>query len=267
MKIIFDPKLRKLAEKLRGALTVSSQISDNRLQIGNEEVLFVGRGVANKTLKGKKKYPKCWEIGKLADSIDYLRKIILDGKTLEKAGSKCGNRNSPEHIVTMRFDYDCGGASFCTWMLMINREDVLKTDVYRRLDVNPVDGTKSEKIKQVLDEEQIPYLEIWEARLDDVENVLNNNGVVLISYQSEGSDEEVEKLECGHYSIIFDIDEENVWLIDPSFDEEYIPGAGIGVFSMARPEFEKRWIDKGVDGQVYKNWMMGVRRVPMDKVE
>ncbi len=251
MKIVFDPKLKILAAELKKVLGKKG-----------EGVLYIGRGLANKALKQKTEYPKSWEIGKVADSIDYLSKIILDGKTLENGK----HRKSPEHIVAQKFDYDCGGAAFSTLMLMINREGVLKTDVYRRLDVNPIDGTKSEKIKEVLEEEKIPYLEIWEASLTDVENVLNNDGVVLISYQSEGSEEEIEKLECGHYSIIFDIDEEKVWLIDPSYDEEYTPGAGIGVFSMAREEFEKRWIDKGVDGEIYKKWLMGVRRVQTDSL-
>lgn len=265
MKIVFDPKLKGLALKLGGVLGVTKLDSGSGSGMTEEErenVLFVGRGMANKALKDKKKYPKCWEVGKVTDSIDYLSKVILDGKTLQKTESKCGRRKSPEHIVAMRFDYDCGGASFCTWMLTINREDVLKTDVYRRLDVNPIDGTKSEMIKKVLEEEKIPYLEIWEASLDDVENVLDNNGVVLISYQSEGSDEEIERMECGHYSIIFDIDEEHVWLIDPSYDEEYTLGYGKGVVRRTREEFEKLWIDKGSDGTVYHHWMMAVKSSP-----
>lgn len=251
MKIVFDPKLKILAKKLGKVLGIRTQDS--------EETLFVGRGMANKALKNKKSYPKCWEVGKVTDSIDYLTKIILDWKTLEKTRSKKEHRKSLEHIVAMKFDYDCGGATFCNWMLTINREDVLKTDIYLRLDVNPVDGTKSEKIKEVLEEEKIPYLEIWEASLNDVENVLNNDGVVLISYQSEGTEEEIEKLECGHYSLIFDMDEEVVWLIDPSFDEEYTPGYGKGVVRRPREEFEKLWIDKGSDGTIYNHWMMAVR--------
>ncbi len=256
MKVVYLPKLKKLAMELGKVLEKK-----------RNGVLYVGRGLSNKALKRLKTYPKSWEVGSKADSFDYLRKIILNEKTLAKEESGKKRRKSPEHIVAMRFDYDCGGATFCNWMLTINREDVLKTDVYRRLDVNPVDGTKSEKIKEVLEEEKIPYLEIWEASLNDVENVLNNDGVVLISYQSEGTEEEIEKLECGHYSLIFDMDEENVWLIDPSYNEEYIPGSGIGVFNMTREEFEKRWIDKGIDGEIYKKWMIGARRVQADRVE
>lgn len=263
MKIIFDPKLKTLAEKLGEALGIKTQKIETKKTQNDENIFFVGRGMANKALK-KKKYPKCWEVGSKADSFDYLRKVILNEKTLVKEESGKKRRKSPEKIVTQKFDYDCGGAAVSTLLLMLGKEEVLKTDVYERLKVNPIDGTKSINIKKFFDEEKIPYLEIWEASLSDVENVLSNNGVVLISYQSECGEEEIDKLECGHYSIIFDLDEEFVWLIDPSWEEEYVPGSGIGVFKTERVEFEKRWIDKGVDGEIYNRWMMAVRTDPTD---
>lgn len=260
MKIIYDPKWKKLAEKLGVVLEITNLDSGSGSGMTEgEEVIFVGRGIANKVLKKMKTYPKCWEIGKVADSIDYLRKIILNEKTLEKDECRGKRRKSPEKIITQKFDYDCGGAAVSTLMLMVGREDVLKTDVYGRLGVNPIDGTKSIEIKKLFEEERIPYLEIWKASLTEVENVLNNNGVVLISYQSEGSEEEIKRLECGHYSIIFDMDEEYIWLIDPSWNEEYTSGSGIGVFKMGRIEFEKLWIDKGVSGEIYDKWMLAVR--------
>ena len=182
----------------------------------------------------------------------------------EESGKK--RRKSPEKILFQKYDYDCGGGIFCTALIMVGREDVLKTDVYSRLEVNPIDGTKSENMKKLCEEEQIEYLEFWEASLDDVENVLNNHGVVITSYQSEGTEEEVKKLECGHYSLIYDIDAESVWLIDPSWDEEYISGFGNGVVRRSREEFEKLWIDKGVDGAIYKKWMMAIRRNQTDSL-
>lgn len=266
MKIIFDSKLKKLAERLGEVLGIKTQKIKTEKTQNNEETIYVGRGMANKALKKMKKYPKCWEIGKVTDSIDYLSKIILDGKTLEKTGSKNGHRKSPEKIVTQKFDYDCGGASVSTLLLMLGKEEVLKTDVYGRLEVNPIDGTKSINIKKLFDEEKIPYLEIWEASLTDVENVLSNNGVALVSYQAQGEPEEIARLECGHYSIIFDIDEEFVWLIDPSWEEEYVPESGIGVFKIEKAEFEKLWIDKGVDGTIYNKWMLAVRMNTTDSL-
>lgn len=265
MQIIYDPKLKKLARKLGEVLGVfSSKLLVNSYRIDKEETVFVGRGMANRALKKKKKYPKCWEVGSKADSFDYLRKIILNEKTLRKEEFGKKRRESPEKIVVQKFDYDCGGAAVSTLLLMLGKEEVLKTDVYGRLEVNPIDGTKSINIKKLFDEERIPYLEIWEASLTDVENVLSNNGVVLVSYQAQGESEEIARLECGHYSIIFDIDEEFVWLIDPSWEEEYVPEAGIGVFKIERAEFEKRWIDKGVDGTIYHKWMLSVRMNPVD---
>lgn len=169
-------------------------------------------------------------------------------------------RNKPEKIVFQRDDFDCGWGMVCTLLLMLQKEEVLKTDVYKRLEVNPVDGTKSEKIKELFDEENIAYIEFWKSDLTDIENVISVGGVCLVSYQAWGEPEEIEMLECGHYSIIFDIDEESVWLIDPSYDdEEYMPGLGIGVIKRPRDEFERLWVDKGNDGTVYEKWMMAVR--------
>jgi len=217
-------------------------------------------------MTGMRKVFCIWEVGSKADSFDYLRKIILNEKTLVKEESDKKRRKSPEKILFQKYDYDCGGGIFCTALIMVGREDVLKTDVYSRLEVNPIDGTKSENMKKLCEEEQIEYLEFWEASLDDVENVLNNHGVVITSYQSEGTEEEVKKLECGHYSLIYDIDAESVWLIDPSWDEEYISGFGNGVVRRSREEFEKLWIDKGVDGAIYKKWMMAIRRNQTDSL-
>lgn len=268
MKVVYLLALKELAVKIGEKIGVICIDSRSRVHDifdlrgndkTNESIIFVGRGLANKALKRKKKYPKCWEVGSKADSFDYLRKIILNEKTLVKEDSGRKRRKSPEKIVAQKFDYDCGGAAVSTLLLMLGKEEVLKTDVYERLGVNPIDGTKSINIKKFFDEEKIPYLEIWEAGLSDVENVLNNNGVVLVSYQAQGEAEEIACLECGHYSVIFDIDEEFVWLIDPSWEEEYVPGSGIGVFKMGKTEFEKLWIDKGADGEIYRKWMLAVR--------
>ncbi len=263
MRIIFDLRQSSLSQKIGKILDVScvdfSSWFDTSL-IKKENLLFVGRGLANLALKRNKEYPKCWEICKVPDNIDYLRKIILNDKTLEK--SKLGDlhRRGPEKIVAQKFDYDCGWGMVCTTLLMLNREDVLKTDVYKRLEVNPRDGTKSQNIKKLFEEEKIPYLEIWKASLADVANVLNNNGLVMISYQSEGTEEEISRLECGHYSTIFDIDQEYVWLIDPSWDTEYTPGFGKGVVRITRDEFDKMWLDKGSEGELFDHWMLAVRQ-------
>lgn len=259
MKVVYLSQFKELAKKLGETLGVS--LMDSRLR-GNdsvEETVFVGRGLVNKALGGKKSYPKCWEIGKMADSFDYLRKVILNEQTVEKTEPDRRRRKTPEHIIPQDDEFDCGKGAVSTLFLMKQRLDVLKTDLYSRLEVNSIDGTKSENIKKLLDEENEPFLEVWNADLNDVENILKYDGVMLVSYQAWGEPDEIERLECGHYSILFDMDDEFVWLIDPSKDEEYTPGYGSGVIRRTREEFERLWIDKGVDGTIYNKWMMAVR--------
>ncbi|KKT53838.1 MAG: hypothetical protein UX08_C0027G0002 [Candidatus Collierbacteria bacterium GW2011_GWB1_45_35] len=260
MKIVYLLALKELAVKIGekiGVICIDSRLRGNDKT--NESIIFVGRGLANTALKRKKKYPKCWEVGSKADSFDYLRKIILNEETVDNKNTVDGHRKAPEKKVFMELYFDCGDAAVKTLLLMLQREDVLKTDVFKRLDVNEVDGVKSINIKKLFDEENIPFLEVWNADLSDAEKVLDNGGVMLVSYQAEGTEEEIERLECGHYSIIFDVDSEFVWLIDPSYNEEYTPGLGIGVVKLPRDEFEKLWIDKGIDGTIYEKWMMAVR--------
>jgi hypothetical protein len=258
MKIVYKKELKDLAKRLGEVLGVRSQISDDSSQIGDETV-FVGSGLVNEALKDMKKYSKCWEIGSKADSFDYLDKIIFNKETVESNEPERKRRKSPEHIIPQEGEFDCGKGAVSTLFLMKQMFDVLKTDLYSRLEVNPVDGTKSINIKKLLDEENVPFLEVWNADLVDVENILKYNGVMLVSYQAWGEPDEVERMECGHYSIIFDVDDEFVWLIDPSIDEEYTPGFGRGVVRRSREEFEKLWIDKGVDGTIYDKWLLAVR--------
>lgn len=190
---------------------------------------------------------------------DLLLKLLFNISTVDKDLPHNGHRKSPEHIVAQKFDYDCGLGAFSTLMLILNREDVLKTDLYDRLGVNPIDGTKSEKIKTVLNEEKVAYVEVTNAKISDLEAVIGIGGSCLVSYQAWGEPEEIEKIECGHYSIVFDVDDKFVWLIDPSEDVEYTPGFGKGVVRRTRDEFEKLWIDKGVDGTIYDHWLLAVR--------
>ncbi len=205
---------------------------------------------------------KIIQVSKRVD-FDMLRQVLFnDSYVLNETQTKRAKRKVPENVVCQEFDYDCGWGTFSTLMIMKGREDVLKTDLYKRLDVNPIEGTTSEKIKEVLDEENIPYLEIWSGDFLDVEKAIESERVVLVSYQAWGEPDEIERLECGHYSIIFDIDEEFVWLIDPSWepnwDEGVVDKLGKGVVKRTRSEFERLWVDKGSDGIIYQNWMMVV---------
>jgi hypothetical protein len=64
---------------------------------------------------------------------------------------------------------------------------------------------------------------------------------------------------CGHYSIVIDIDDEYVWLIDPGVEVEAEPGRGVGVIKKERKDFDKRWVDRSGSGEIYDHWMVAVR--------
>lgn len=199
--------------------------------------------------------------------ITYISGILRDDvikddifQIVENEKKSKGRKKAPEiEPVIMRFDWDCGGAAFCDDLLMMKRDDVLKTNLYERLDVNPIDGTKSQNIKKVCEEEGIEYVETTGASINDLEYWLSNEYVCLISYQAWGSEEEMDALESGHYSTVFSIDEEGVWLLDPSIDTEEIPDAGKGVICVTKEELDRRWIDKGVEGEIYDHWLLAMK--------
>lgn len=195
----------------------------------------------------------------MPSDFDFWSKLLLNVRTVASEEDSRRQNKPPERIIPQNYDYDCGFGMFCTGMLMIGREDVLKTDLYTRLNVNPIYGTRSEDIKKVLEEESISYLEMTLAELVDLEALVSIGLPVFISYQADGTEEEIARLEGGHYSIVFDVDSEFVWLIDPSDDVEWEPGFGKGVVRIARGEFEKKWIDKGVDGTVYDRWLIALK--------
>lgn len=202
---------------------------------------------------------KFWKIFGEKNDFDFWADLLLNGRIVLGEEFLRKHKSPPEKIVPQNYDYDCGFGMFCTGMLMIGRDDVLKTDLYSRLRVNPVDGTRSEDIKKVLEEEGVPYVEMVDTDLMILEALVVAGCPVFVSYQSEGSDEEIKNLECGHYSIVFDIDEEFVWLIDPSYDMEWEPGFGKGVVRVLRSDFLKKWIDKGTDGTIYDKWLIALR--------
>jgi len=190
---------------------------------------------------------------------DVVIKLLFSFSTVEKEkGKRAAKRKEEIHNVVQRYDFDCGWGAVSTILLMIRREDVLKTDLFGRLGVNPLDGTKSQNIKKLFEEENIRYVESWGTSIEQVRTNLLYGKVCLVCYQAWGSLEEMEKLDSGHYSVIFDIDDQYVWLLDPAVDEEDVPGAGMGVVRKEIGEFDKWWIDKGLEGEIYDHWMIAV---------
>jgi hypothetical protein len=192
--------------------------------------------------------------------LDKVLELLFINQKLEKEPPKKGTkRKLGIEPVTQKFNYDCGVATVSNLLLMLQREDLLKTDLSQRLEVSPVDGTRIRKIKDLFDEEGIEYSETMGAEISDLEAVLAVGYICMVCYQAWGTDEEINTLESGHYSVIFDIDDESIWFIDPSVRQEDAIGDGIGVIRRNRQEFDKNWKDKGMEGEVYDHWMLAIK--------
>lgn len=161
--------------------------------------------------------------------------------------------------VVQKFDYDCGGAAVVDLLSLLGREDVINADLYQRLDVNPMDGTKSQNIKKLFEEEKIEYSEKFKATVDDLDKLIKEGCVCLISYQAWGTEEEMDNLDSGHYSIVFEVDKEYVWLIDPTIDGVEVPGSVPGIVRRSKDYMERRWVDKGTAGEIYDHWLLAVK--------
>jgi len=188
-----------------------------------------------------------------------LELLFLKQKLEKEPPGKGRKRAAGIEPIMQRYNYDCGGAAVSNLLLMLGKEEVLKTDLYQRLEVDPINGTRIKNIKKLLNEEGIEYFETSGASISDLEAVLTVGYFCLVCYQAWGTEEEMGTLESGHYSVVFNVDEKNVWFIDPSVQEEDDIGEGIGVIFRTREDFDKRWKDKGIEGEIYDHWMLAVK--------
>ena len=195
-----------------------------------------------------------------AKYFDKVLELLFMNQKLEKEPPQKGRKRVVRiEPVIQKFNYDCGGAAVSNLLLMLGRGEVLKTELYQRLEVDPVNGTRIKNIKKLLDEEGVEYFEASGAGISDLEAALSVGYVCLVCYQAWGTEEEMDTLESGHYSVVFDVDEKSVWFIDPSVLKEDEVGEGIGVIFRTREDFDKRWRDKGVEGEIYDHWMLAVK--------
>lgn len=191
--------------------------------------------------------------------LDRVLKLLFTNYKVEKEGpAGASNRGYEIEPVIQKFDYDCGPASVGSLLLLIGKEDLLKTDIYQGLGVTS-EGTKPKNIKKFLEEEKIEFIETFGSSISDLKRTLDGGYACLVAYQAWGNEEEVRNLESGHYSVVFDMDEEFVWLIDPSVHEEMLTGFGVGIRKIPIVEFDTIWKDKSVDGEIYDHWMIGAK--------
>lgn len=152
--------------------------------------------------------------------------------------------------------YECGLSSVMTILNSLGlkqRKDTLK----KRLGTSSKVGTHPERIKTFLKEMDLKFRETHGATLGDLESRLKRQRLCLVVYQAWGSHRDYERMESGHYSVVFGFERDYLWLADP-----FVKGGktryGKGVRKIRKTVFESRWRDMDHKGEVYDHWMIAV---------
>ena len=152
--------------------------------------------------------------------------------------------------------YECGLSCVMTILNSLGirqRKEALK----KRLGTSSKSGTHPERIKGFLREMGLKYRETHGGALSDLESRLKRQKLCLVVYQAWGSQKYCDRLESGHYSVVFGFENEYLWLADP-----FVKGGktryGKGVRKIKKTVFESRWKDMDHKGVTYDHWMLAV---------
>jgi len=145
-------------------------------------------------------------------------------------------------------DYTCGATSLLSILVHYGFCNETEMTLAEKLDTNPGWGTDPADIERVLLEYGFEIESRSGMSFNDLEMMVEAEMPVLVTYQawSESDQPWNECWEDGHYSVVIGMDDENVYLEDPSLAGEigYIP----------RQEFLERWHDIDRKGNELKQF-------------
>lgn len=158
----------------------------------------------------------------------------------------------PVKPVIQMNGYECGVACVQTILgtrgLRSNRLSLKKS-----LHTNPRYGTLSHRIKNLFKSHGLRAKEKFGANLSDIGAELSKGRLCLVAYQAWGAKKYYKKLQSGHYSVVFGIEADYLWLADPFVKGERVRYRR-GVRKIRKAVFEGRWMDAdGLD-----HWMLAV---------
>lgn len=151
---------------------------------------------------------------------------------------------------------DCGVAAvrsiFTSLTGVVLDEDALR----ERLGTTEEQGTRTKEIIRFFEEKGLVCEESENNSIESIKKELGEGKLCLVAYQAWGTEEEYQELESGHYSVIYGVDENDVYLLDPSIHED--EGMGLGKRKMRIDRFLDQWKDKNNRGRVYDRWCLSV---------
>ena len=162
----------------------------------------------------------------------------------------------PVKPVIQANGYECGVA--CVQTILGTRGiKSNRLSLKGRLHTTKGYGTLPTKIREVLTLYGFKIKEKFEANLGDIESELGKGRLCLVAYQAWGAEKYYEKLQSGHYSVIFGIEKDYLWLAD-----SFVKGKRVryrpGVRKIKKELFEKRWRDEDGRQKLYERWYLAV---------
>ncbi|EKD53111.1 MAG: hypothetical protein ACD_61C00151G0004 [uncultured bacterium] len=162
----------------------------------------------------------------------------------------------PVKPVRQENGYECGLASVMTILRTLgckSRKDTVK----RRLGTTSRRGTHPERIKGLFREMDLNFREKHGASLHDLENRVKKQKLCLVVYQAWGSQKYYDRMESGHYSVVFGVEKDYLWLADP-YVRQQKSKYGKGIRKIRKETFDGRWKDVDHKGVLYDHWMLAV---------
>lgn len=150
---------------------------------------------------------------------------------------------------------DCGPVAVKSIYASI-RGEVLSDDSLKVRLGTTSEGTRPESVKKFFMEEGFVVSEGENKTIEDIKNELIQGRLCLVVYQAWGTEREYEALESGHYSVIYGIDDEDVYLLDSSIYKDV--GLGIARRKLSMERFLANWKDRDEDGKLYNRWYLAV---------
>jgi predicted double-glycine peptidase len=145
--------------------------------------------------------------------------------------------------------YSCGVACLMSILAYYNRFDGNESELAKKLKTNYDDGTSPENIIKTAKEFGLNSYMKENCTIEDLKKFVSNKIPVILSYQAWSNDEQEpwsKEQDDGHYSVLIGVDDNNVYINDPSLLNKK------GLIPIK--EFMKRWHDEG-----YKNMCIVVQ--------
>lgn len=161
-------------------------------------------------------------------------------------------------IYLQKHNYDCGAGAAAIVLRNLGYRVNYK-NLLLALEVSRRNGTRATNLENYFRKRNFSVACRNYTSVKDLRQEVLKGHMPIVAYQGSGTRREMDRFEGGHYSVVAQITERNVYLLDPGIAEDF--GDGIGWNVLKIPEFRGRWIDVDKingDEVFYVRWMLSV---------